>query len=133
MTTLYSFGSTPGDGASPQGGVIQGTDGNFYGTTEDGGIYGGSGVGTVFRLSVGLGPFVETIPAFGKVGEAVLVLGTNLTGTTNVNFNGAPAQFKVSSPTAIKAFVPSAAGTGLVQVVTPSGTLSSNVPFQVRP
>ena len=47
LTTLYSFCSQPGctDGALPYSGVIQGTDGNLYGTTFGGGT---SGEGTVF-------------------------------------------------------------------------------------
>ena len=46
-TVLYSFaGGT--DGANPYAGVIQGRDGNFYGTTYGGGT---SGLGTVFRLT----------------------------------------------------------------------------------
>ncbi len=43
---LYSFaGGT--DGATPYAGVIQGSDGSFYGTTELGG--GNNGYGTVFK------------------------------------------------------------------------------------
>ncbi len=47
-TNLYSFGSYPNDGADPQAGLVQGSDGNFYGTTSQGGT---SGEGTVFRIS----------------------------------------------------------------------------------
>src|ERR1043166_8432983 len=46
-TNLYSFGSVPADGAGPRGGLVQGRDGNFYGTTFAG---GSNGFGTVFRL-----------------------------------------------------------------------------------
>ena len=35
----------------------------------------GHGYGTVFSLSMGLGPFVETQPTFGKVGMAIKILG----------------------------------------------------------
>ena len=41
LTTLYSFTGT-NDGANPQAGLVQGNDGNFYGTTEKGGNYAGS-------------------------------------------------------------------------------------------
>ena len=47
FSQLYRFGS-PGDGASPNAGVVFGPDGNFYGTTYVGGA---SGFGTVFSLS----------------------------------------------------------------------------------
>ena len=84
-------------------------------------------------LDVGLGPFVETLPTSGKAGSTVRILGTNLTGATSVTFNGTPATFRVRSPSLISARVPAGASTGTVQVVTPNGTLSSNVPFRVAP
>ena len=67
------------------------------------------------------------------VGAAVNILGTNLTDTTSVTFNGTPATFTVTSKTLIITNVPAGATTGTVQAVTPCGTLSSNVPFQVLP
>ena len=84
-------------------------------------------------LSVGLGPFVKTLPGSGKVGVAVKILGTKLTRASSVSFNGAPASFKVVSEAEITTTVPAGATTGTVEVVTPSGTLSSNVPFRVLP
>src|SRR5579863_5189880 len=84
LTPLYNFCSQSGctDGLDPNG-LLQGTDGNFYGTT-----FGGPGVdGTVFKLSVGLGPFVKTLPTSGVVGEEIGILGNNLNGTTAVSFN----------------------------------------------
>jgi uncharacterized protein (TIGR03437 family) len=81
---------------------------------------------------MGLGPFVKTLPTSGKVGSTVKILGTKLTGATSVTFNGlAAASFTVVSSTEITATVPTGATTGTVQVVTPRGTLSSNVPFRV--
>jgi uncharacterized repeat protein (TIGR03803 family) len=130
LTTLYSFCSQSGcaDGQSPNASLVQDTNGTFYGTTGAGGA---NGYGTVFSLSVGLGPFVETNPTSGKVGAAVGILGSNLKGATSVSFNGTAATFKVSSTSLITTTVPAGATTGTVQVVTPSGTLSSNVPFRV--
>jgi uncharacterized repeat protein (TIGR03803 family) len=34
---LYSFGSSAVDGQGPSGALVQGSDGNFYGTTASGG------------------------------------------------------------------------------------------------
>ena len=39
LTTLYSFSGTSGDGATPHSALVQGSDQNFYGTTESGGTY----------------------------------------------------------------------------------------------
>jgi uncharacterized repeat protein (TIGR03803 family) len=127
LTTLHSFDGA--DGSDPYAGLVQATDGNFYGTTSSGGV---NGRGTVFSLSVGLGPFVETLPTAGRVGAKVILLGTTLTGASSVTFNGAAATFTVNSTgTAIATRVPAGATTGTVQVVTPGGMLSSNVPFLV--
>jgi uncharacterized repeat protein (TIGR03803 family) len=127
FSTLESlFGST---GYDPAGGLVQATDGNFYGTTTAGG--GHSSSGTIFKLSMGLGPFVKTLPTAGKVASAVKILGTNLTGSTAVTFNGKPAKFTVVSATEITTKVPAGATTGTLKVKTPNGTLSSNVPFRI--
>jgi uncharacterized repeat protein (TIGR03803 family) len=132
LTALHNFDFA--DGANPTAALIQGTDGNFYGTTSQGGVSadcGAGGCGTIFSLSVGLGPFVETVPASGKVGAAIRILGTNLQGATSVTFNGTPAIFIVKSKSEITTNVPSGATTGTLLVVTPSGTLASNVSFRV--
>jgi uncharacterized repeat protein (TIGR03803 family) len=56
LTTLYSFCSLANcaDGWNPWAGVIQATDGNFYGTTELGGANCAPlGCGTIFRMTPG--------------------------------------------------------------------------------
>ena len=70
LTTPHSFDRT--DGASPYAGLVQATNGDFYGTTDEGGAHN---YGTVFRLAVGLGPFVKTQPTSGTVGAAVKIRG----------------------------------------------------------
>jgi uncharacterized repeat protein (TIGR03803 family) len=127
VSSLHDFSLS--DGCYPEG-LAQDTDGVFYGAAEAGGAYSR---GTFFSLSVGLGPLVETVPASGKIGAAVQVLGTALTGATSVTFNGTAATFTVASDTLITPSVPTGATTGLARVVTPHGTLSSNVRFQVLP
>jgi uncharacterized repeat protein (TIGR03803 family) len=130
LTTLHSFDGA--DGAYPEAPLIQGTNGKFYGTTAAGGAECLEDCGTVFSLSVGLGPFVTTNPAAAKVAANVGILGTNLTGASSVTFNGGPgATFTVKSKTLIIAIVPSGATSGTVQVQLPGGPLSSNVPFVV--
>jgi uncharacterized repeat protein (TIGR03803 family) len=134
LTTLHSFDNT--DGRNPTA-LIQDTSGTLYGTTPRGasviGKYNScTGIcGTAFSVSVGLGPFVEAQPGSGTAGAAINILGTNLTGATSVTFNGTAARFTVVSSSEITTTVPSGATTGEVKVVTPSGTLSSNVSFIV--
>src|ERR1700675_2560578 len=50
LATLYSFCSQAScaDGELPYAGLVQGSDGNFYGTTLEGGANGG---GTVFKIT----------------------------------------------------------------------------------
>jgi uncharacterized repeat protein (TIGR03803 family) len=125
LTTLYSAGVTT---------LMQDTSGDFYGTTGGGGTNClPGGCGTLFRLSVGLGPFVKTLPVAAKAAAVVKILGTDLTGTIGVTFNGVPAAFTVVSASEIAATVPTGATTGTVQVATPTGTLLSNAPFRVLP
>jgi uncharacterized repeat protein (TIGR03803 family) len=132
FTPLYTFvccktGKSGGYG--PNGPLLQGTDGNFYGTTSFGPRRDGDG--TIFKLSTGLGPLVETVPVGGKVGNSVVILGNNLTGSSSVKFNGVEAAFTVESDTYIRATVPKGATTGTVSVVTPLGTLDSNPQFVI--
>jgi len=140
LTPLYNF--CPGfpctGGAYTDGALVEHTNGTLYGATYGGGSSGfcstgaGTGCGTVFSMSVGLGPFVKTLPTSGKIGTVVTILGTGLSGTTSVTFHGTASPFTVNSTgTAISTTVPTGATTGTVQVVTPSGTLSSNLPFRV--
>jgi uncharacterized repeat protein (TIGR03803 family) len=106
-------------------GVIQATNGSFYGTNNM------DSYGFIYTLSLGLTPFVETLPTAGKPGAKVVILGSNLTGTTSVTFNGTAATYTVVSDTEIAAAVPEGATAGTVEVVIPGGMLNSNVTFRV--
>jgi uncharacterized repeat protein (TIGR03803 family) len=116
----------------PYGGLLQATDGNFYGTTFQGGTYG---VGTVFSLSVGLKPFLDLLPASGTEGATITILGGGLLGATGVSFDGTAGDgITIVSDSEITATVPSGAETGKVKVTTASGTtISSAVKFKVTP
>ncbi len=52
LTSLYSFCALAGcpDGSAPAGGLVRGTDGEYYGTTYRGGSFG---YGTVFKIAAG--------------------------------------------------------------------------------
>jgi uncharacterized repeat protein (TIGR03803 family) len=89
LTTLCVFNAT--NGAYPWAALIQGTDGNFYGTTYQGGnlsTTGGTGYGTVFRISPS-GDFTNLYSFSGSDGAfpyGPLVEGSdgNFYGTTDV-------------------------------------------------
>jgi len=52
LNVMYNFCSQPScaDGTTPEGGLTLGYDGNFYGTTTNGGTNNGS-IGTLFRIT----------------------------------------------------------------------------------
>lgn len=88
--TFISLGSLNGHGMSPNAGLVQATDGNFYGTTYFGGYYGTCGqygCGIVFKITAG--GTLTTLYNFnlgvdGFYPNAALLQGSdgNLYGTT---------------------------------------------------
>lgn len=82
LTTIHLFNFI--DGLGPEAGLVQGNDGNFYGTTSSGG--GNPGLGTVFRITPG--GALKTLYSFegsdGQEPMAALVQATdgNFYGTT---------------------------------------------------
>lgn len=83
----------------------------------------------------GAGTSAPTIASFdptsGAPGTTVTITGTNLDRTTAVDFNGTSATFATPAATQLTATVPSAATTGPISVVTPSGTAVSIGSFTV--
>ncbi len=98
FTTLYTFTRTD-DGGEPHAALIEGIDGNLYGTTELGGTYDG---GTVFKITPG--GVLTTLYAFsrgsdGGQPEAALIQGDdgNFYGTTSqYGANGYGTAFKMT-------------------------------------
>jgi uncharacterized repeat protein (TIGR03803 family) len=87
LTNLYSF-TGGNDGANPVASLLAANDGNFYGTTANGGLYG---AGTLFRLAPN-GSFVTLAQFDGFLGAnpiAPMIQATNgiLYGATQ---NGGP-------------------------------------------
>jgi hypothetical protein len=135
LTLVYSFCLQTGcmDGAMPVAPLVQDTAGDFYGTTTEGGSGGLSeSLGTIFRLSLGLGPFVKAQTSIGTIGETIGILGTDLTGASSVLFNGVAATFTIVSASEITATVPAGASSGFIEVQTPAGTLISSAKFRVK-
>ncbi|MBF9239893.1 IPT/TIG domain-containing protein [Hymenobacter sp. BT683] len=71
-------------------------------------------------------------PATGSPGSLVTLTGTNLTGTTQVTFNGEPAPgVVVASATSLTVPVPAGATTGRVTATTAAGTAVTAADFVV--
>jgi len=91
ITVLHNFAGYPSDGTRPIGILVQGPDGNFYGTTYQGGTYN---EGTIFKITPGgvltelhsftYGQSTSTNLYDGQLPEAGLTVGTdgNFYGTT---------------------------------------------------
>jgi len=135
ITTLHAF-SGP-DGAFPATGLVQATDGNFYGATQKGGnaCNNGAGCGTLFRMdSSGTLTVLNRLAGFDGAGpSAALVQGKdgNLYGTTQYGGSANDGViFELSdidtaftlNPTS--ATVPASASTGTVAVKTSSASAS---------
>ena len=109
LTTLYNFCTKTNcaDGAIPWGSMVQGTDGNFYGTTAAGGTGScpgtiGPGCGTVFKMTATgaittLHSFVNTDGAY-PYGWLIQATNGSFYGTTSAGgANGYGTVFKITS------------------------------------
>jgi uncharacterized repeat protein (TIGR03803 family) len=107
FSLLASFGN--GDGINPRAPLTQGSDGNFYGSTEDGGFYG---YGMIFRVTTNgaLTDLASFNHANGAYPHTALTLGKdgNFYGTT-ADGGASPAGYT---------------GVGTVYRVTPNGALT---------
>ena len=101
--TLWHFGAA-GDGFAPQGGLIQGSDGNFYGATSGGGTEQG---GIVFKITPGgtetiLHPLVGTTQGSYPVVGVVQGSDSNFYGVANSEgINGSGTAFKITAAGAL--------------------------------
>jgi uncharacterized repeat protein (TIGR03803 family) len=111
FTSLFSFGNT--NGANPQVGLIQGGDGDLYGTTQVGGTYG---AGTIFRMS----PMGELTTLYSFCSQSNCGDGSNpspgLLLATSGNFYGMTSWGGAS-------------GSGTVFKITPQGKLTTLYSF----
>lgn len=73
------------------------------------------------------------VPSYGAPGTIVVIYGASFTGATAVHFGETSAtSFTVNSPTQLTVTVPSGATTGVISVLTPSGTAGSAGIFTVN-
>jgi uncharacterized repeat protein (TIGR03803 family) len=121
LTTLVSFNGS--NGSYPAAGLVQGSDGNLYGTTSQGGdlsVNGGTGGGTVFKMTpAGL---LTTLVVFNGTGGMNSTAG--LVQGTNGNFYGTTAYGGNLSANA-------GFGFGTVFRMTSAGALTTLVSFNL--
>jgi uncharacterized repeat protein (TIGR03803 family) len=132
LTTLYSFCAQNQligevglrgcpDGAEPFAGLVQATDGSFYGTTADGGA---NGAGTIFKITLSEGAgTLTTLYSFCSQGAPYCTDGSapvaGLVQATNGDFYGTTANGGANN-------------LGTVFKITPSGTLTTLYNFCSR-
>ena len=114
VTTLVNFTGNSGSnrGQSPASGLILGNDGNFYGTTSEGGVYG---YGTVFKVTPN-GVLTTLVDFAGNS-------ATNSGNSPNALIQGSDGNFYGTTASG------GANLDGTVFKMTPSGTLTTLVNF----
>ncbi len=106
LTVLHNFSNLVTDGAYPYGPLVQGADGNLYGTTYVGGRLGG---GSIYKITFS-GTFT-LLYSFGGAGSGTLLYG-GLTKGSDGNFYGTT-------------YSGGANNDGTIFQITPSGTLTT--------
>lgn len=109
FTLLHSFAGGATDGANPTGGLTLGTDGNFYGTTQQGGT---DTQGTVFKMTTA--GVITLLHSFDNVTDGAFPWGPPIEGTDG-NFYGTASGGKGQD--------------GLVYKVTSTGTYTTIYTF----
>ncbi len=64
-------------------------------------------------------------PTTGRAGDAVVVTGANLGGTTAVTVGGVNAPFTINSPTQLTVVIPAGATSGRIEILTNTGSAQS--------
>jgi uncharacterized repeat protein (TIGR03803 family) len=106
ITVLHAFKGYPTDGNRPLGMLVQGTDGNFYGTTYNGGA---KNIGTLFKITPA-GAFSLLYSFNGNPSDGALPW-TGMTLATDGNLYGVTA-------------VGGTKNAGVVYKLTPAGNVS---------
>lgn len=117
LTNIHSFTGSGNDGAFPQGGVTLGTDGNFYGTTYEGGSVT---AGAVFKVTPS-GTYT-TLHSFTGGSDGAYPYAPPVEGNDG-NFYG--------TTTAGGNTVTCGSGCGTIYKITPAGALTTLYQFDI--
>jgi uncharacterized repeat protein (TIGR03803 family) len=142
LTTLHRFRCCA-DGIGPPSGLVEGADGNFYGITFEGGANPG---GTIFKITPS--GTLTTLYSFcaqtnctdgnGPIGALIQATNGDFYGTTKLggaNNDGTVFRLTVGQRQGVRIHGGAVlrSNTTVAAGATPSGTLSSNVPFRLLP
>ena len=124
---------------APIASPLQGSNGEIYTTTSDGGptSFGNSDIGGIYRYAAGLAkPKPEVswfLPTSAPIGSSVVIAGANFVNASKVVFKGttSSATFTVGASGFITAVVPAGAVSGPVTVTTPGGRVVSKVKLTI--
>ena len=108
------------------------TSGKISVTTASGSVTSATDFSVAAAPAVLLPSVVGFSPQSGQAGSIVTITGTNLSGTTNVKFNGVvSAGVSGISATSLQASIPANATSGKISVTTNAGTATSTGDFTV--
>ena len=131
LTTLYSFCPQSGcaDGSAPVAGLIQASDGNFYGTTSGG---GNDNSGTIFKLSVSYSTLTVSTTGNGLVTSTDGFISCPVTCTYNYLDNSQVTLNATPAPgSAFTGWGGACSGTGSCQVTMTQNTSVSATFYQL--
>jgi uncharacterized repeat protein (TIGR03803 family) len=117
LKNIHTFNGSNNDGAFPQGGVTLGSDGNFYGTTYEGGSVT---AGAVFKVTPG--GTATTLYSFTGGSDGAYPYAPPVEGN-NGNFYG--------TTTAGGNTTVCGSGCGTIYKITPAGTLTTLYQFDI--
>jgi uncharacterized repeat protein (TIGR03803 family) len=117
LKNIYNFTGSNNDGAFPQGGVTLGSDGNFYGTTYEG---GSATAGAVFKVTPG--GSASTLYSFTGGSDGAYPYAPPVEGNDG-NFYG--------TTTAGGNTTVCGSGCGTIYKITPAGTLTTLYQFDI--
>ena len=135
-SVLFNF--VQATGAVPSSGLVQHTNGKFYGQTKNGGSSPNcntAGCGVFYSFDIGSSGFLRLAKTSGVELSKVGIYGQGFAkGSSVVKFGGVTATaITLSGSTYILATVPTGAKSGNVTVTTGSTTLTSRQKFSVLP
>src|ERR1022692_1065585 len=121
LTILHSF-TGPSDGGNPQGGLVQGSDGNLYGTAVGGGT---NGEGTVFKITTS--GTLTTLHSFA-ITDGAAPSGT-LVQASDGNFYGTTYEGGTSNNGTVFKMIPSGTLTTLYNFCSQLSCADGRIPY----